>query len=337
MNATMSSGNLEHFPVMLDKILSIITPQHGGTFIDCTFGGGGYSKAILKYPNTKVYAIDRDKSTQQYANNLLEKFPNRFNFFQNKFSNLNQIINFEHRPRAIIFDLGLSSFQLANQKKGFSFKSKGFLSMEMGMNKYSAFDVVNKLDKEYLANIIKFYGEEKDARKIANNIIKHRNIQKIKSSEELASIIKSAKKNYKNYKKNPATKTFQAIRIFVNQELTELISGLIAATKLLKNGGMLVVVSFHSLEDRIVKHFFSLYSNLRNKPSRYLPLNEDKSNLFKILSKKPFLPDKDEVEKNIRSRSAKLRYAIRNNNSFFYPEEFKRKFKNYFKLEEVRL
>ena len=337
MNATMSLENTKHHPVMLNQVLSIISPQHGGTFIDCTFGGGGYSKAILKYPNTKVYAIDRDKSTQQYANNLLEKFPNRFNFFQNKFSNLNQIINFEHRPRAIIFDLGLSSFQLANQKKGFSFKSKGFLSMEMGMNKYSAFDVVNKLDKEYLANIIKFYGEEKDGRKIASNIIKYRNIQKIKSSEELASIINSAKKNYKNYKKNPATKTFQAIRIFVNQELTELISGLIAATKLLKNGGMLVVVSFHSLEDRIVKHFFSLYSNLRNKPSRYLPLNEEKSNLFKILSKKPFLPDKDEVEKNIRSRSAKLRYAIRNNNSFFYPEEFKRKFKNYFKLEEVML
>ena len=337
MNATMSLENTKHHPVMLNQVLSIISPQHGGTFIDCTFGGGGYSKAILKYPNTKVYAIDRDKSTQQYANNLLEKFPNRFNFFQNKFSNLNQIINFEHRPRAIIFDLGLSSFQLANQKKGFSFKSKGFLSMEMGMNKYSAFDVVNKLDKEYLANIIKFYGEEKDGRKIASNIIKHRNIQKIKSSEELASIINSAKKNYKNYKKNPATKTFQAIRIFVNQELTELISGLIAAAELLKNGGMLVVVSFHSLEDRIVKHFFSLYSNLRNKPSRYLPLNEEKSNLFKILSKKPFLPDKDEVEKNIRSRSAKLRYAIRNNNSFFYPEEFRRKFKNYFKLEEVRM
>ena len=337
MNATMSLENTKHHPVMLNQVLSIISPQHGGTFIDCTFGGGGYSKAILKYPNTKVYAIDRDKSTQQYANNLLEKFPNRFNFFQNKFSNLNQIINFEHRPRAIIFDLGLSSFQLANQKKGFSFKSKGFLNMEMGMNKYSAFDVVNKLDKEYLANIIKFYGEEKDGRKIASNIIKYRNIQKIKSSEELASIINSAKKNYKNYKKNPATKTFQAIRIFVNQELTELISGLIAAAELLKNGGMLVVVSFHSLEDRIVKHFFSLYSNLRNKPSRYLPLNEGKSNLFKILSKKPFLPDKDEVEKNIRSRSAKLRYAIRNNNSFFYPEEFKRKFKNYFKLEEVRM
>jgi len=337
MNATMSLEKTKHYPVMLNQVLSIISPQHGGTFIDCTFGGGGYSKAILKYPNTKVYAIDRDKSTQEYANSLLKKFPNRFNFFQNRFSNLNQIINFEHKPRAIIFDLGLSSFQLANQKKGFSFKSKGFLSMEMGMNKYSAFDVVNKLDKEYLANIIKFYGEEKDGRKIASNIIKYRNIQKIKSSEELAFIINSVKKNYKSYKKNPATKTFQAIRIFVNQELTELILGLIAATKLLKDGGMLVVVSFHSLEDKIVKSFFSLYSNLRNKPSRYLPLNESKSNLFKVLSKKPFLPNRDEVKKNTRSRSAKLRYAIRNNNSFFYPEEFKRKFENYFKLEEIRL
>ena len=337
MNATMSLDETKHHPVMLDQILSIISPQHGGTFIDCTFGGGGYSKAILKYPNTKVYAIDRDKSTQQYANNLLEKFPNRFNFFQNKFSNLNQIINFEHRPRAIIFDLGLSSFQLANQEKGFSFKSKGFLNMEMGMNKYSAFDVVNKLDKEYLANIIKFYGEEKDGRKIASNIIKYRNIQKIKSSEELASIINSAKKNYKNYKKNPATKTFQAIRIFVNQELTELILGLIEASKLLTEGGILIVISFHSIEDKIVKNFFRLHSNLKENSSRYLPAKENNIGLFNLKSKKPLTPNEKEINENVNSRSAKLRYGVRTNTSFFNSKEFKKKFETYLKLEEGRL
>ena len=337
MNATMSLDKTKHYPVMLDQVLSIISPQHGGTFIDCTFGGGGYSEAILKYPDTKVLAIDRDKSTQRFADVLLKKFPKRFNFFQNKFSNLNKIIKSDLNPRAIIFDLGLSSFQLSDYQRGFSFKSKGFLSMEMGINKYSAYDVVNTLDKQYLANIIKILGEEKDGKIIANKIAKYRTKKAIKTSEELAFIINDAKKNYKKYKKNPATKTFQAIRIFVNQELTELILGLIAATKLLANGGILVVVSFHSLEDKIVKYFFNLYSNLRKNPSRYLPLSKNKYILFKILSKKPLTPNKKEIYQNIRSRSAKLRYGIRNNSLFFYLDEFQNKFENYFKIDEIRL
>ena len=209
--------------------------------------------------------------------------------------------------------------------------------MQMGINKYSAYDVVNTLDKQYLASIIKILGEEKDGKIIANKIVKYRTKKPIKTSEELASIINDAKKNYNKYKKNPATKTFQAIRIFVNQELTELILGLIVATQLLSNGGKLVVVSFHSLEDRIVKNFFKLYSNLNKNPSRYLPLNKKKSDLFRSLSKKPLTPNKKEINQNIRSRSAKLRYAIRNNNSFFYPEEFQKKFESYFKLEETKL
>jgi len=180
-------------------------------------------------------------------------------------------------------------------------------------------------------------GEEKDGKIIANKIDKYRSIKPIKTSKELASIIGDAKKNYKNYKRNPATKTFQAIRIFVNQELTELISGLIEAAKLLSNGGILIVVSFHSLEDKIVKNFFNLYSNLRKNPSRYLPIKKNKSNLFKLISKKPLVADIREIEKNIRSRSAKLRYAIRDDNSFFYPDEFKNKFINYFKLEGGRI
>jgi len=258
MNATMSLENTKHYPVMLNQVLSIISPQHGGTFIDCTFGGGGYSHAILKYPNTKVFAIDRDKLAQQYANILLKKFPKRFSFFQDKFSNLNKIIKSDSNPRAVIFDLGLSSFQLSDHQRGFSFKSKGFLSMQMGINKYSAYDVINTLDKQYLASIIKILGEEKDGKIIADKIVKYRNKKPIKTSKELASIINDAKRNYNKYKKNPSTKTFQAIRIFVNQELTELILGLIVATQLLSNGGILVVISFHSLEDKIVKNFFTL-------------------------------------------------------------------------------
>ena len=337
MNATMSLENTKHYPVMLNQILSIISPQHGGTFIDCTFGGGGYSQAILKFPETKVLAIDRDKLTQKNANILIKKFPKRFNFFQEKFSNLSKIVKKNLNPKAVIFDLGLSSFQLADKERGFSFDSKNFLNMEMGINEYSAYDVINTLDKEHLATIIKVLGDEKDGKIIANKIDQHRSIKPIKTSKELASIIAGAKKNYKKYKRNPATKTFQAIRIFVNQELTELILGLIEAAKLLSNGGILIVVSFHSLEDKIVKNFFNLYSNLRKNPSRYLPIKKDKSSLFKLISKKPLVADIEETRQNIRSRSGKLRYAIRNNNSFFYPNEFKSQFINYFKLEGGRI
>ena len=337
MNATMSLEKTIHYPVMLDQVLSIISPQHGGTFIDCTFGGGGYSRAILKFPGTKVLAIDRDKLTQKSANLLVKRFPKRFNFFQEKFSNLDKVVQQNLNPRAVIFDLGLSSFQLLDSERGFSFESKNFLNMEMGINEHSAYNVINTLDKEYLGTIIKILGEEKDGKIIANKIDKYRRKKPIKTSQELASIINDAKKNYNNYKRNPATKTFQAIRIFVNQELTELILGLIEAAKLLSNGGILIVVSFHSLEDRIVKNFFNLYSNLRKNPSRYLPMKENKPSLFKLISKNPLVADVKEIKKNIRSRSAKLRYAIRNSNSFFYPNEFKNKFSNYFKLESGRI
>jgi len=337
MNATMSLEKTIHYPVMLDQVLSIISPQHGGTFIDCTFGGGGYSQAILKFPGTKVLAIDRDKLTQKYANLLLKRFPKRFNFFQEKFSNLDKVVQQNLNPRAVIFDLGLSSFQLLDSERGFSFESKNFLNMEMGINEHSAYNVINTLDKEYLGTIIKILGEEKDGKIIANKIDKYRRKKPIKTSQELASIINEAKRNYNKYKRNPATKTFQAIRIFVNQELTELILGLIEAAKLLSNGGILIVVSFHSLEDRIVKSFFNLYSNLRKNPSRYLPMRENKPSLFKLISKNPLVADVKEIKKNIRSRSAKLRYAIRNSDSFFYPNEFKNKFLNYFKLESGRI
>ena len=333
----MSLDNKKHYPVMLDQVLSIISPQHGGTFIDCTFGGGGYSRAILKYPGTKVFAIDRDKITEHYANDLSKKFPDRFNFFRSKFSDLNQVIHSNINPKAIIFDLGLSSIQLLDNQRSFSFNSKSFLSMEMGINKYTAYDVINSLDKRYLSNIIKIFGEEKDGKIIANAINKHRIKNLIKTSEELSKIIKSAKKNYNNFKKNPATKTFQAIRIFVNQELTELILGLIEATRILKKDGILIVVSFHSLEDKIVKYFFNLYSNLKKNPSRYLPSKENKSQLFKLLSKKPLIPSQKEIYQNKNSRSAKLRYVIRDDNSFFYPKEFKNKFQDYFNLEAINL
>ena len=335
MNATMSLEKIKHYPVMLNQVLSIISPQRGGTFIDCTFGAGGYSEQILKFPNTKVIGLDRDKLSQNYAHSLLKKFPKRFNFFKNKFSSLNKLVEKKLNPHAIIFDLGLSSLQLSDSKRGFSFESENFLNMEMGINEHSAYDVINSLDKEHLASIIKIFGEEKEGKRIANEIDRYRREKPIKNSKELALIVKKAKRKDISYKKNPATKTFQAIRIFVNKELSELTSGLIGATKLLSNGGILIVVSFHSLEDRIVKNFFNFYSNIRSNPSRYLPAKEKKSNLFKTVCKKVLSPTSNEINENPRSRSAKLRYAVRNDNSFINPEEFKKKFLNYFELEGV--
>ena len=337
MNATMSSEKIKHYPVMLEQVLSIISPQRGGTFIDCTFGAGGYSDAILRYPSTKVLAIDRDKSTNEYAQNLSKKYPKRFTFFETKFSTLSKNININLRPKAIIFDLGISSIQLLDNERGFSFDSKKSLNMQMGINHYSAYDVVNKLEKEKLANVIKILGEEKEGKKIANKIFHYRNKKPIKTAAELSKIINEVKKNYNKYNKNPATKTFQAIRIFVNQELTELVFGLIEATKILPEDGILLVVSFHSLEDRIVKNFFNLYSNLKKNNSRYLPIIESKPKIFKQLSKKPLTPSIKEVGINSNSRSAKLRYAIRSENNLFNPNEFKKKFQNYFNIEGMRL
>ena len=337
MNATMSLEKINHHPVMLDQVLSIISPQHGGVFIDCTFGGGGYSKAILKHPETKVLAIDRDKSVKKLSDILIKKFPKRFSFFQSKFSNLKNLIGAVSNPKAIIFDLGLSSFQLSDHERGFSFKSKKSLNMQMGFNEYSAHEVVNNLDKNDLSLIIKFLGDEKDAKLIANKIIKYRENKKINTAEELSFIIKDAKKNFKNFKKNPATKTFQALRIFVNKELTELISGLIAATEVLEEDGILIVVSFHSLEDKIVKNFFNLYSNLNKNPSRYLPIKKNNPNLFKKFSKKAQMPNDQEINQNIRSRSAKLRYAVKNSGTITNFDEIYKKFQNYFKIEEIKI
>ena len=333
MNATMSLDQKKHFPVMLNQVLSIISPQHGGVFVDCTFGAGGYTNAILKYLNTEVIALDRDYLTKQYAEKIKLKYPTRFKYFNKKFSDLKEVLKSKIKPRAIIFDLGISSMQIDDLHRGFSFKSKKSISMEMGINKNNAYDVVNTLDQKELTNIIRILGDEKEAKKIANRIVNYREKKAIETSEELSQIINKAKKKYSYKKINPATKTFQALRIFVNKELTELMLGLIAATEALAKDGILIIVSFHSTEDKIVKYFFNLYSNLKKNPSRYLPVIENKNLLDKVLKNKALIPDRKELITNNRSRSAKLRYAIRNNNDFFYPKEFIKKFESYSKIE----
>ena len=204
--------------------------------------------------------------------------------------------------------------------------------MEMGINKYTAYNVINSLDTRYLSNIIKIFGEEKDGKIIANAINKHRIKNSIKTSEELSQIIKSAKKNHNNFKKNPATKTFQAIRIFVNQELTELILGLIEATRILKKDGILIVVSFHSLEDKIVKYFFKSLSETKSV-SRYMPKTKEKVNLFKLINKKPIVPLPEEIIVNPPSRSAKLRSAVKQEDSVNFDTDILEKFKNLIEIE----
>ncbi len=332
INLTSSSEHY-HFPVMLEEIIKICSPVKGGVYIDCTFGGGGYSKKLLQFSKTKVIALDRDKFILSISKDLEKKYPKRFIFHQKKFSELNTVVN-KQLADAILFDLGLSSIQLKNLKRGFSFKSKEKLDMSMGLSKISAEDVVNNFSEQKLKSIIKVLGEEKDASRIAKNIIKNRTINKITRVDQLVKIIeKSKKKNYAN-KLNPSTKTFQALRIFVNKEVSELITGIINATKVLKPGGKLLIVSFHSIEDKIVKYFFNNFSQNRSKPSRYFPDNKNIDFLlFDKYKNNIIKPSNLEIIKNPPSRSAKLRYAIRNKNNFIFPEELITRFKKYLDLE----
>jgi 16S rRNA (cytosine1402-N4)-methyltransferase len=334
MNNQTSSLDFSHFPVMLNEVLKISSPSAGEKFIDCTFGGGNYSKEILKFSQTNVQALDRDKKALPVAEELIKKFPKRFKFNQIKFSQLDTISN--DNVDAVIFDLGLSSIQLDDLDRGFSFKSDKQLNMTMGLNEISALDVINNLSELDLKLVIKILGDEKEASKIAKNIVKYRNVKKITNTADLVRIIeKSKKKNYIS-KINPCTKTFQALRIFVNKEITELINGVINATKKLKPGGKILVISFHSIEDRIVKYFFTNFSKNKSRPSRYLPENKViETALFNEYKNKVLRPSKQEISQNSRSRSAKLRFATRSNNKFEYPKDLIEKFKIYLDLEAI--
>jgi len=321
---------------MLNEVIKISSPSKGGSFLDCTFGGGGYSSALLKFPKTRVVAMDRDKAVINKAKLLKKRFENRFQFYQLKFSQTEKIALKE--IDTIIFDLGVSSIQLNDLKRGFSFKSKDRLDMTMGLSNISAQDVINNFSETKLKLILRVLGEEKEASKIVKNIIKARSEKKITRVDELVRIIeKSKKKNFFN-KINPSTKTFQALRIFVNKEISELINGITKATKILKPGGKIIVVSFHSIEDKIIKYFFRNFSTNKSKPSRYLPEeNNENSALFENYVNKVIKPSKHELEINNPSRSAKLRFAIRSKNKFIYPENLFQKFSQYLNLEEFNV
>ena len=328
----MVSDAPKHYPVLLNELISIITPQHGGTFIDCTFGQGGYSKKILSYKNTKVIALDRDIESKIKANEILNIFQNRFIFKNKKFSQLDDLKLKNENVKCVIFDLGCSYSQIKDQKKGLSFNSKGNLNMRMGLNDFSAQEVINKLEASELEKIFKFFGEEKESKKIALNIIRERKKQSI-NTENLVEIIEKTKKK-KNFKIHSATKVFQALRIFVNKEITELIKGLIIASKILKKDGILAVVTFHSLEDKIVKYFFKSLSENKSV-SRYLPKLDQPEILFKMDEKKPITPSTKELKENLPSRSAKLRYVIKKRDFYEFNTDIFKKFYHLIEIENI--
>ena len=326
----MVSDAPKHYPVLLNEIISIITPQHGGTFIDCTFGQGGYSNKILSYKNTQVIALDRDIESKKKADELSEKFQNRFIFKNKKFSQLNNFKLKNENIRGIVFDLGYSFPQIKDHKKGLSFNSLGELNMRMGLNDFSAKDVINKLDPDELEKIFKFFGDEKEAKRIVNNIVKERKIKSI-DTKSLVNLIEKTKRK-KNFKTHSATKVFQALRIFVNKEVSELINGLISATKILKKDGVLAVVSFHSLEDKIVKYFFKSLSK-NQSISRYVPKLDQTKILFELKQKKPITPSIRELKENLPSRSAKLRYVIKKDDFYDFETDIYEKFRKFIEIE----
>ena len=330
MDATIVTEARKHYPVLLKEIISIISPQYGGTFIDCTFGQGGYSKKILEFENTKVIALDRDIESEVKANQLKNKFKERFLFKNIKFSQLNNLKLKNENIKGVIFDLGYSYTQIKDPKKGLSFQSNGNLNMQMGLNNYSAEDVINKLDEKELDKVFKLFGEEKESKFIARNIVKERLKNKI-DTQTLVKIIDNTKRK-KNFKVHSATKVFQALRILVNKEISELIFGLINAAKVLKKDGVLAVVTFHSLEDKIVKYFFKSLSE-KKSISRYVPITEQAETLLKLNEKKAIVPSDEEIKENLPSRSAKLRYAIKKTDFYDFETDILDQFNNLIEIE----
>ena len=298
----MPKRQLSHFPVMVNEVVSFLEPKQGRTYLDCTFGQGGYSRKILESAKCKVYAIDRDSSSVKYAKDLSQKFKSRFTFSNAKFSDLPIVLQ-KKNIKAIdgmVIDLGISNTQLFDPGRGFSFKNNGPLDMRMDNinTKLTAEKIINEYDEKELSDIFFYYGEEKNSRKIANSIVEFRKKKKIDSTKMLSDIIQKINK----YQfKHPATRVFQALRIVINEELNELEEALNISLKILAKNAKIIIVAFHSLEDKIIKNFF--------KKNDYQNFNNDSRKFFRIITKKPITPSLDEIKINPSSKSAKLRVA----------------------------
>ncbi len=303
----MTETKQKHIPVMLQEVLVALKPQKGEVYVDATFGNGGYTKAILEAANCKVIALDRDPTVKIRANEMKNMYGERFEFRTGQFGDFADLVS--EKINGAVFDIGVSSMQLDEVERGFSFSKEGALDMRMSQSGVSAKDIVNTYGEEELADLIYQYGEERKSRQIARQIVEYRRTKEIETTTELAEIIyKVIHKKFGEI--DPATRTFQALRIAVNDELGELSRGLNGAASRLLKGGRLVVVDFHSLEDRIVKMFFKENGGRKVRVSKYAPELVQEEHLFAEVSK-VIMPTVAECEQNPRARSAKLRYAIR--------------------------
>jgi 16S rRNA (cytosine1402-N4)-methyltransferase len=304
----------EHAPVLLKEVLEYLDPKANENFIDCTLGGGGHAKEILEKtsPNGKLLGIDLDPEAISASQNKLQAFKSRIKLVNDNFKNLKQIIYVAgfNKINGILLDLGLSSYELQDRARGFSFKGSAFLDMRFGSTGKTAADILNKYKEEDLIRIFREYGEERYAKQIAQEIVKERKHNQISKTDQLVSIIQKVYQNKPKPKKiHPATKVFQALRIEVNDELNNLKSTLPQALAALGKGGRLVVISFHSLEDRIVKEFFKREAKECLCPPQLPVCICGHKAQLKILTKKVIIPSLAEIKSNPRSRSAKLRAA----------------------------
>ena len=302
----MQASFAKHFPVMLPEVLEKLAPHDGETYIDATFGNGGYTEAVLQAANCKVIAIDRDPTVLPRVQELQKIYGQRFEFRQGCFGDLNHLI--VNAVNGFMFDIGVSSMQLDQAERGFSFSKQAPLDMRMSCSGQTAADIVNHMPEKDLADLIYKYGEERKSRQIAAKIVQYRATKPIETTTELANIIYSVI-HRAPHAIDPATRTFQALRIAVNRELEELENGLNAALNLLQPKGRIVVVSFHSLEDRIIKTFFRDKSGNNAHASRYMPQNTLTADVVLTNVSKAILPSAEELALNPRSRSAKLRSA----------------------------
>jgi 16S rRNA (cytosine1402-N4)-methyltransferase len=303
-----------HKPVLLNEVLKYLAPKDGEVYVDATFGAGGYSCEILKAAKCTVYAIDRDLNAIKIADEVKKEFGERFHFLRGNFSQVVDLLASKNVDKidGIVFDLGVSSMQFDQKERGFSFDSDARLDMRMNQESHlSAYEVVNDFEEAELAKIIRDFGDERQAKRIAKKITDARRSKPVTSCRELSDIVRSCFGG-KYFKINPATRSFQAIRIFVNQELEEISVALQEVKKIMKKDARLVVVSFHSLEDEIVKAFLKKEAGIEKTFSRYQPEVENKFEAsFEIVNKSAIKPSEEEIEENIRARSSKMRVGIK--------------------------
>lgn len=300
-----------HYPVMLNEVLAALSPVDGGVYVDGTFGAGGYTRALLEAADCTVVAIDRDPDAQARAADMIGDYDGRLIFVRGCFGDVEQVLNEIGigRVDGFVLDLGVSSFQLDEAQRGFSFAKDAPLDMRMDPESgESAADLIAGIDEKPLADLIYQYGEERKSRQVARRIVEMRREAPIETTGQLAEIVRSCLPRAKYGEIDPATRTFQALRIAVNDELGELERALEAADAILKPGGRVAVVSFHSLEDGLVKRFFREKAGGEGG-SRYMPEVEKAAPEFELVSRKALKPTPEEIAENPRSRSARLRVA----------------------------